>query len=99
MTTAAPAQRPVAARRRVGRERPPVPVLILAIVAIVFFALPFVGLLWKAPWGDAWSILTSDSSLTALRLSVYCSAVGDRPGGPARRAAGVAAGPHRVPRT
>ena len=74
MTTAAPAQRPVAARRRVGRERPPVPVLILAIVAIVFFALPFVGLLWKAPWGDAWSILTSDSSLTALRLSLYCSA-------------------------
>ena len=74
MTTAAPAQRPVAARRHVGRERPPVPVLILAIVAIVFFALPFVGLLWKAPWGDAWSILTSDSSLTALRLSVYCSA-------------------------
>ena len=73
MTTAAPAQRPVAARRRVGRERPPVPVLILAIVAIAFFALPFVGLLWKAPWGDAWSILTSDSSLTALRLSVYCS--------------------------
>ena len=73
MTTAAPAQRPVAARRRVGRERPPVPVLILAVVAIAFFALPFVGLLWKAPWGDAWSILTSDSSLTALRLSVYCS--------------------------
>ena len=46
---------------------------ILAIIAIAFFALPFIGLLWKAPWGDAWSILTSDSSLTALRLSIYCS--------------------------
>ena len=65
--------RPVAARRRVGRERLPVPVLILAIAAIGFFALPFLGLLWKAPWGDAWSILTSESSLTALRLSLYCS--------------------------
>ena len=78
MTTAAPARRPVAdgptRRRRVGRERPPVPVLILAVLAIAFFALPFLGLLWKAPWGDAWSILTSDSSLTALRLSLSCSA-------------------------
>jgi len=45
----------------------------LAIIAIGFFALPFIGLLWKAPWGDAWSILTSDSALTALRLSIYCS--------------------------
>ena len=35
--------------------------------------LPFLGLLWKAPWGDARSILTSDSSLTALRLSLWCS--------------------------
>ena len=72
MTATAPA-RPVAARRRVGRERLPVPVLILALLALAFFALPFLGLLWKAPWGDAWSILTSHSSLTALRLSLYCS--------------------------
>ena len=60
-------------RRRVGQERLPVPALILAGVAIAFFALPFIGLLWKAPWGDAWSILTSDSALTALRLSLWCS--------------------------
>jgi molybdate transport system permease protein len=72
VTATAPA-RPVAARRRVGRERLPVPVLILALLALAFFALPFLGLLWKAPWGDAWSILTSHSSLTALRLSLYCS--------------------------
>lgn len=45
----------------------------LAVAAIAFFALPFIGLVWKAPWGDAWTILTSDSSLTALRLSLYCS--------------------------
>ena len=29
--------------------------------------------MWKAPWGDVWSILTSDSALTALRLSLWCS--------------------------
>jgi molybdate transport system permease protein len=65
---------PVAVRhRRVGRERLPVLALILAIVAIVFFALPFLGLLWRTPWGDVWSILTSESALTALRLSLWCS--------------------------
>jgi molybdate transport system permease protein len=65
---------PVAVRhRRVGQERLPVPALVLAIIAIAFFALPFVGLLSKAPWGDVWSILTSDSVVTALRLSLWCS--------------------------
>jgi molybdate transport system permease protein len=75
MTTTAPARSDAAVRhrRRVGRERLPLGALILAIIAIAFFALPFVGLLWKAPWGDAWSILTSESSLTALRLSLWCS--------------------------
>jgi molybdate transport system permease protein len=72
VTTTAPA-RPVAARRRVGRERLPAPVLVLALLALAFFALPFLGLLWKAPWGDAWSILTSHSARSALRLSLYCS--------------------------
>jgi molybdate transport system permease protein len=57
----------------VPQESLPLPALVLAIIAIAFFALPFIGLLWKAPWGDAWSILTSDSALTALRLSIYCS--------------------------
>jgi molybdate transport system permease protein len=58
--------------RRAG-ERLPIPALVLAVAAIAFFALPFVGLLWKAPWSDAWSILTSESSVTALRLSIWCS--------------------------
>jgi molybdate transport system permease protein len=65
---------PVAVRhRRVGQERLPVPALVLAVVAVAFFALPFLGLLWRAPWGDVWSILTSDSAVTALRLSLWCS--------------------------
>ena len=60
-------------RRRVGRERLPWPALVLASIAIAFFALPFLGLLWRAPWGDVWSILTSESALKALRLSLWCS--------------------------
>jgi molybdate transport system permease protein len=68
---AAPA--PGARRRGAGRERLPWPALVLALVAIAFFALPFLGLLWRAPWGDVWTILTSDSALTALRLSLWCS--------------------------
>ena len=78
MTETAP-DPPVAVRhRRVGRERLPVPALVLAVVAIAFFALPFIGLLWKAPWGDVWSILTSDSALTALAPVAVVLAVGHR---------------------
>ena len=74
MTTATPRTRGGTTRpRRAGRERLPAAALLLAIVAVAFFALPFLGLLWKAPWGDVWSILTSQSALTALRLSLWCS--------------------------
>jgi molybdate transport system permease protein len=47
--------------------------MLLAGAATAFFVLPFLGLVARAPWGDAWSILTTDSSLTALRLSLWCS--------------------------
>jgi molybdate transport system permease protein len=73
VTTTAPATTPRGRARRVGRERLPWPVLVLATIAVAFFALPFLGLLWKAPWGDVWSILTSETSRTALRLSIICS--------------------------
>jgi molybdate transport system permease protein len=63
----------VTTRRRGRRDRLPVPVLGLAWVAIAFFALPLVGLLWRAPWRHAWSYLTDDTALTALRLSLVCS--------------------------
>jgi molybdate transport system permease protein len=51
----------------------PVPILALAVVAVAFFALPLIGLLWRAPWSSAWGYLTDDASLTALRLSMVCS--------------------------
>ncbi|MEQ1699027.1 MAG: ABC transporter permease [Ilumatobacteraceae bacterium] len=60
-------------RRRGRRVSLPVPVLALAIVAVVFFALPLIGLLWRAPWSSAWHYLTEDDALTALRLSMVCS--------------------------
>jgi molybdate transport system permease protein len=60
-------------RRRRRRGSLPVPVLILACVGILFFALPLVGLLWRAPWTSAWKYLTEHNALTALRLSLICS--------------------------
>ena len=56
-----------------SRVRLPFPVLVLAIVAVSFFALPLIGLLWRAPWSHAWSFLSADGALTALRLSMICS--------------------------
>ena len=60
-------------RRRVGGERLPALVLVVAVVGIAFFALPFVGLLWRVPWSSAWTILTASGSRHALWLSLVCS--------------------------
>jgi molybdate transport system permease protein len=51
----------------------PLPALVLAAIAVAFFALPLVGLLWRAPWSNAWTYLTDDTALTALRLSMVTS--------------------------
>lgn len=59
--------------RRTAGRRLPVPALAMAIVAIMFFALPFAGLLWRAPWSDVWSVLSQRDVRTALRLSITCS--------------------------
>jgi len=61
------------ARRGAEADRPPWPFLVLAGLAVLFFALPFLGLLWRVPWGDAWELLTAPSSIDALRLSMVCS--------------------------
>ena len=60
-------------RRAADTDRPPWPFLVLAGVAVAFFALPFLGLLWRVPWGDVWDLLTQKTSLDALRLSLVCS--------------------------
>ena len=60
-------------RRTAGTGRPPALVLALAASAILFFALPLLGLLWRAPWSNAWEYLSDHDSLTALRLSIESS--------------------------
>lgn len=60
-------------RRRIPQRTVPVPILLTAASAAAFFALPLIGLLWRAPWSRAWSYLTADNALTALRLSLLCS--------------------------
>ena len=70
MTTSA---RPGADRRNARRERLPLPALIIAVVAIAFFALPFIGLLWRVPWSRTWDVLSDDAVRNALWLSIECS--------------------------
>ncbi len=62
-----------ARRRRAGTTRPPALAIALATVAAAFFALPFVGLLWRVPWSAAWSVLTNGDVGKALWLSIECS--------------------------
>jgi molybdate transport system permease protein len=59
--------------RRAGRERLPWPALVLAFCAIAFFALPFIGLLWRAPWGQLGDVLASPTVRDALLLSLRTS--------------------------
>lgn len=47
--------------------------VVLAAVAVAFFALPLVGLLWRMPWSRVWEVLSSRSVGRALQLSVTTS--------------------------
>ena len=62
-----------ARRRRDKITRPPALAIALAGVATAFFAMPFVGLLWRVPWGSVWSVLSDGDVGRALRLSIQCS--------------------------
>ena len=56
-------------RTRRRRVQLPWPALVLAATAVVFFALPLLGLVWRAPWSNAWRYLSDDAALTGrLRL-------------------------------
>jgi molybdate transport system permease protein len=69
----ATSRRKVSGARDASGGRPPLLVVALAAVAAMFFALPFIGLLWRAPWSEAWNKLMSAEARTALRLSIVCS--------------------------
>ncbi len=54
-------------------ERLPAPALVLALVAVAFFLLPLVGLVWRAPWTDLAHNLTEPAVREALSLSLVVS--------------------------
>jgi molybdate transport system permease protein len=55
------------------RARPPVPVLVVAAVALAFFALPLLGIVGRADWAHLLDDLGSRDSRAALRLSLTSS--------------------------
>jgi molybdate transport system permease protein len=61
--------------RRPNRSEPRPPAIAIGIagVAAAFFVLPLLGLLWRAPWSQAWTELSSHEALQALRLSLVTS--------------------------
>jgi molybdate transport system permease protein len=54
-------------------ERPPAIAVIGAVAAGLFFAIPLLGMLLRAPWSATWDVITSHDALTALRLSLVTS--------------------------
>jgi molybdate transport system permease protein len=46
-----------------------------ALLGLAFLVLPVIGLLAKTPWRQLPSLLTQESSLTALRLSLECATI------------------------
>jgi len=58
-----------------AKVKPPVnPALaLLAALAAVFFIFPLIGLITGAPWGHIGSVITSQTALKALELSIVAS--------------------------
>lgn len=55
------------------RSRFPLPALVLAVVGLGFLVLPFLGLVWRAPWGSLFDVLGRDTVQHALWLSLRTS--------------------------
>jgi molybdate transport system permease protein len=60
-------------RRRRDEPEAPYPIVVIAIVGALVFVVPLAGLLWRAPWSSAWSVLSTPEARTALRLSLETS--------------------------
>ena len=61
--------------RHVTRERLPWPALVFAGIAIAFFALPIIGLVWRAPWSRLADLLGRGAVRDALVLSLQTSLI------------------------
>jgi molybdate transport system permease protein len=55
------------------RKRPPVALVVIALVAAGFLVLPLAGLLWRAPWGSLGDTLGDSAVREALRVSIVAS--------------------------
>jgi len=73
MTLRSPSQSGRAADR--AASSPPALVFVLGGLAALFFALPFVGLIVRAPWSSFGTILRDDGVRTALWLSLATSVI------------------------
>ncbi len=58
---------------RRGKPRAPITLCVLAGLGAALFVLPLLALLVRAPWRQAWNIVTEPEIRTALRLSMICS--------------------------
>lgn len=54
-------------------QRPPAMLITLALIGVVFFLVPVVGIVTQVPWGSLPTILRSDLVTDALRLSAVAS--------------------------
>lgn len=61
-------------RRRPMSGRPAV-VTVFTIAAISFFALPFIGILWRMPWSALADVISDESTRRALWLSLQTSLI------------------------
>lgn len=53
--------------------RPPLGLTLLAVVGVLFFAAPLIGLVFRVPWAEIPAVLGDRMSLDALRLSMIAS--------------------------
>ena len=61
--------------RRGTTPRPPWPIVALGLVGVAFFAVPFAGLIIKAPWSSAADVFSDSTVRTALWLSLVTSLI------------------------
>src|SRR4051812_18631857 len=54
-------------------DRPPAIAVAGAVLAGLLFAIPLLGLLWRAPWRSTWDVLADPTAREALRLSIETS--------------------------
>ncbi|MCY3575922.1 MAG: molybdate ABC transporter permease subunit [bacterium] len=56
-----------------SNRRPPIAIVVMALIAVAVLALPLVGLLQRTPWSSLGTTLGETATLEALRVSVVVS--------------------------